>query len=344
MSVALKEAHEIMWNGAANCAQMDLYVDTAADLSGLTIFDDVTLLCGSSALDIETGDEYRMQTDGTWVKQPGAGAFDNVYTKAEIDSMLLSYYTKAEADDLFEWITVTISTDILPQTFIADGNPLISWSMKGNGSQQGTPTPDNPVMPEYVGTLDDSDWTIPITCAGQTVPVYLGTVQTVRSIKKLVLTGEEDWYSNHLSVSLFNISIADYVKNTNATICLCTHYKAQKNITLWTEVQDKSVCFFDTTSSLFYLRDSDFSTVADFKSYLAAQYAAGHPVTVWYVLATEQTAIVNEPLAKIGDYADELHSTDAAVTIPTAKGNNVLTIESEVQPSEITITGKIRET
>lgn len=88
MSVALKEAHEIMYNGSVNCAQMDLYVDTAADLSGLTIFDDVTLLCGSSALDIETGDKYRMQTDGTWVKQPGTGAFDNVYTKSEIDIML----------------------------------------------------------------------------------------------------------------------------------------------------------------------------------------------------------------------------------------------------------------
>lgn len=42
--------------------------------------------------------------------------------------------------------------------------------------------------------------------------------------------------------------------------------------------------------------------------------------------------------AKIGDYADELSSTDAAVTIPTAKGGNTLTVDTTIQPSEMTIT------
>ena len=34
---------------------------------------------------------------------------------------------------------------------------------------------------------------IPITCGGQTVPVYLGEVPTVRRVKKLVLDGTENW-------------------------------------------------------------------------------------------------------------------------------------------------------
>lgn len=63
-------------------------------------------------------------------------------------------------------------------------------------------------------------------------------------------------------------------------------------------------------------------------------------MTVWYVLANEQTGIVNEPPAKIGDYADELSSTDAGVAIPTVKGNNTLTVETDLQPSEMTITYK----
>ena len=42
-------------------------------------------------------------------------------------------------------------TGVPPLTFKSDGTPLISWSMLGNGSQTGTPTPDNPVMPEFVG-------------------------------------------------------------------------------------------------------------------------------------------------------------------------------------------------
>jgi hypothetical protein len=78
--------------------------------------------------------------------------------------------------------------------------------------------------------------------------------------------------------------------------------------------------------------------IDDFKSYLAAQYAAGTPVTVWYVLAEPETAIVNEPLAKIGDYADELSSADAGVTITTTEGQNTLTVDTDLQPSEMTIT------
>lgn len=79
--------------------------------------------------------------------------------------------------------------------------------------------------------------------------------------------------------------------------------------------------------------DSIATTVSAFKSWLAL-----NPVTVWYVLATPTTGIVNEPLAKIGDYADTLASADAGVTIPTVKGDNMLTVDTELQPSEMTIT------
>lgn len=60
-------------------------------------------------------------------------------------------------------------------------------------------------------------------------------------------------------------------------------------------------------------------------------------MVIWYVLAEPETAIVNEPLAKIGYYCDELHSEDAGVTIPTAKGSNTLSVDTTVQPSEMTI-------
>jgi len=71
------------------------------------------------------------------------------------------------------------------------------------------------------------------------------------------------------------------------------------------------------------------------KAYLASEYAAGTPVTVWYVLETPTEGIVNEPLYKIGDYADELTTT---TPIPTAKGSNTLTVDTTVQPSEVSIT------
>jgi hypothetical protein len=223
--------------------------------------------------------------------------------------------------------------------------------MKGNGQQQGTPTPDNPIMPEFVGTLFGSDWTIPITCAGQTVPVYLGQVQTVRRVKKLVLTGEEssgffnknNTDSNnslyYFKASTFGIPNAIQTPHT-----ICTHAR-------WGSYTDGTI-YISQAGAIFYLNlginvmnaQPSGNTVAGLKEYLSAQYANGTPVTIWYVLKEPETIIVNEPLCKIGDYADELNSTDAAVTIPTAKGSNTLSVDTTVQPSEVSITGNIKPT
>lgn len=347
--LSLKSSDEIAYNGSNNTARMDLFADTAADLTGVTTFDSIVLLAGSSALDISTGDLYRMQSDGTWILQPGTGAFSNVYTKAEIDAMIANYYTKTQSDDLYEWITVTITTDTLPLTFIADGTPLISWSMKGNGSQIGTPTPDAPIMPDFCGTLDGTDWKIPISCAGQTVPLYLGQVQTVRKIKKYVFTGNENTlqlYTNSAGKIGFYFEKIDMVINSR-TNGFCTHFLSVQSIS-W---EGKNCVCFGANNAIIYFIFSDamatqysITDLASIKSYLQTQYAAGHPVTIWYVLATEQTGISNEPLCKIGDYADELNSTDAGVTIPTVKGSNTLTVDTDLQPSEMSITGKIRET
>ena len=58
-------------------------------------------------------------------------------------------------------------------------------------------------------------------------------------------------------------------------------------------------------------------------------------MTVWYVLATAETATVNEPLMKLGDYSDSISN---AVSIPTTEGANSITVDTTVQPSEFTAT------
>jgi hypothetical protein len=90
-------------------------------------------------------------------------------------------------------------------------------------------------------------------------------------------------------------------------------------------------------NSITFNYDNGAIGVDGFKQWLTAQYAAGRPVTVWYVLATPQTAAVNEPLVKIGDYGDTLSMTDTGIEIPTVHGNNVLTVDTTVQPSEVYI-------
>lgn len=230
--------------------------------------------------------------------------------------------------------SVQTLTGIPPLSFKSDGTPLISWSMFGNTKQAGTPSPQNIIMPDFCGKLVGSDWVIPITCAGQTTPVYLGQTQTVRKIKKLVLDGTEKWNPS----STYPGSCFAYFSNiaTDAkrfSLIVCTHVDQQSGEYHYGQGR------IDKNSLSLWLFDSSVSTET-FKSYLAAQYAAGTPVTVWYVLAKPETAIVNEPLAKIGDYADELNSEDAGVTIPTAKGQNTLTVDTDLQPSEMKITFK----
>jgi hypothetical protein len=91
----------------------------------------------------------------------------------------------------------------------------------------------------------------------------------------------------------------------------------------------------------FELERDQYSTkeyqLAAFKQWLAAQYANGTPVTVWYVLAEPETGIVNEPLMKIGDYADTISMEQAGVQIPTLNGQTVIDVDTTLKPSEVYI-------
>lgn len=152
-------------------------------------------------------------------------------------------------------------------------------------------------------------WKIPLTCAGQTTPVYLGEVPTVRRVKKLVLDGTENWYgyTESSAAGVYRLELNGYLR-VNTNIALSTHFETQSSVEGATRVNEKSIAFLVSASgnNYMYIKYRAMGNVADFKAFLASEYAAGTPVTVWYVLATEQTAISNEPLTKIGTYADEL--------------------------------------
>lgn len=87
MSVSLENSYDIWYDGTENVSRFDLFIDSSADLSGLTHFDNVKLAQGSKATDISTGDVYRMTSAGSWILQPQS-IFQNVYTKAETDSII----------------------------------------------------------------------------------------------------------------------------------------------------------------------------------------------------------------------------------------------------------------
>ena len=204
----------------------------------------------------------------------------------------------------------------------------------GNMQQTGTPTPTTPIQPQECGDLETEgakagQYKIPILNNSQTTNVYLGEVQTTRKIKKLVFDGTENWnkYAQDSSRWLYYLSITKAsVKNA-----ICTHCRYSSSI------PDYSTVGVQVASSLASLLLNlgeiiGDNTIENFKAYLAQQYANGTPVTVWYVLATSTTGIVNEPLRKIGDYADTV-----TTSIPVIINSDSVDINTTLKPSAVSV-------
>ncbi len=177
----------------------------------------------------------------------------------------------------------------------------------------------------------------PISNDQQTTNIYLGSTQTTRQIKKLVMTGEEGWQRS--SDYTYYIGINDYLR-TRAITSMSTHYIGQTNVSSGEPIAEGSCCFYyGPGANILYLKTiTPYSTLQDFKTWLATEYANGTPVIVWYVLETPQTAVVNEPLMKIGNYADSL-SVDVELPLSQNAKNNI-DIDTTLKPSEVTVNYK----
>lgn len=156
-----------------------------------------------------------------------------------------------------------------------------------------------------------------------------------------MLTGEENnWgeYARADSSTVPYLPLSNFkgasITNIKADI-ICTHYETKSQVNIQNLTNKTGIA--GRASIGIIIADGSISTLADFKAYLAAQYAAGTPVTVWYVLATPTTGIVNEPIRKIGDYADTVSYEQAGVQIPTNRGNTVIDVETTLKPSQMYI-------
>ena len=226
----------------------------------------------------------------------------------------------------------TTASEIIvpPTTIYADGSNITTYTIKGNSVQNGTPTPSAPIAVQGVGELDSGQYKIPISSGGVTTNLYLGSTQTVRQIKKLVLDGTENWSSSSGGI-FYSLPISPYELDRNDL--LSTHFFVgnYSGALAIGQIRGSGT----PSQTIFFNYDNGAIGVDGFKSWLATQYANGTPVTVWYVLTTPETAAVNEPLQKIGDYADILSN---ATAIPTTEGANSITVDTTVQPSEFTAT------
>jgi hypothetical protein len=145
-----------------------------------------------------------------------------------------------------------------------------------------------------------------------------------------VLTGQENWTKNDVgNPSNYLYYQTGYLANKT---CVCSHLADMGTLST-SKVgvfNGNNVLYLNFGSAIMDAQTSG-NTVKGLKEYFAAQYAAGTPVTVWYVLAEPETGTVNEPLMKIGNYADSL-----TTSIPCTAGENTLDVQTTVQPSEVT--------
>lgn len=229
----------------------------------------------------------------------------------------------------------------LPLTVNANGEPLTDYKIYGSTVQDGTPTPENPVMPSGCGKLETTgahagQYKLPLTANGVEYPIYLGEVETTRKIAKYECTGEENWQLYSDSVGVYGAwqFYANDLVNGAARTSACSNI-AGYGVTTETRNRYPYGAYLVTsgTGIGFQMAGAKdvYTGVTAWKSFLAAQYANGTPVTIWYVLTEPETGIVNEPLMKIGDYADEISGTG----LPTLNSVTVYDCDLAVKPSKM---------
>lgn len=289
--------------------------------------------------------------------------FDENYPNIKVDR--LTYRSIYVGDGTFTLSTTTAQFKSTATLFLLAGNVGIGASTQGNGVWNGNPRTVTAVdgyvtiAYRYYENGETSDprsndvmlntgsqplpyepfgIKIPISSANTTTPIYLGEVETTRRIKKLVLTGKETWY-------LYSTNVVHQFYTQGMVIGGVAFSSAYSTITPYgmtaNNINGDYGCYTVASGNeiAFQMYGSrvDIPSQTEWKSYLAAQYAAGTPVTVWYVLATPTTGTVNEPLRKIGDYADTVSMEQARVQIPTNRGNTVIDVETTLKPSQMYI-------
>lgn len=181
---------------------------------------------------------------------------------------------------------------------------------------------------------------LPVLSGGVTTPVYISEPlrkigeyadkvegdTVTRYIKKLALDGTETlvFYNSGASGIGFRTTVSDMLSNSR-TIGACSHFTP---VNAPSGSTTDSVTFGVGNSVIYFVFSAatatalDLTDIASIKSYLAAQYAAGTPVCVWYVLAEPTTEAITMP------------------TIPTTAGSQTFDVNTSLKPSEVQLTYK----
>ena len=208
-------------------------------------------------------------------------------------------YTRQESDDRYAHaLTGRASGDSVTLTDAQEGTLLLSLQACGKTTLSGTPASDAPAS--ITGACTEG--TVTITAGGQKIVLSCPTLydlpdgtadtvdavtgQTVTRIQVRVLDGTEAWYKSggysSPGVPAFGLQNASAFEPDDAQSLYCTHFTAasKPNGTAERIYLDRNLLIAVRSELLAE------ETAAGFQAWLAAQKAAGTPVTVLYPLYT----------------------------------------------------------
>jgi len=148
------------------------------------------------------------------------------------------------------------------------------------------------MTPYYNGGTATAEMLLKVGDYQDTQEVITGSVTRRIGIK--VLDGSENW---DYASARFNLELSDKINAKANVLCNCFAYSSETSANM----PDLSIVSY--TSRNIGVRYDRFTSVAQFKQWLADQYAAGTPVIVVYPLATPTTESVT-PQALTGTQAE----------------------------------------
>ena len=218
-------------------------------------------------------------------------------------------------------------------------------SATGTVVQDGTPTPDNPIEPVFY-----QQGNMILRAVGDYKDTFDATTGKItRNVGVKVFDGTEDWivYSGISGLYYSEDAITNNKLNVPSLDIASTHFAATDSPTMENNgtlrFQQVTGTYLVTTHRL-YLRNTAAANVTAFKQWLAEQYAAGTPVTIYYPLAEETTedwtesqyCNANEPI-KI---ATTKYNETAFSPLNTALQNAISVVDTVVS-NTITQAGRI---
>ena len=172
--------------------------------------------------------------------------------------------------------TATSYVPYNPLCATCDGRIENYVSATGTVTQNGTPTPTNPIEPVFY-----QQGNMVLRKVGDYADSYDATTGKItRRVGMMVLTGTENWkYVSGSNYSGFQVTPNPALAYRTTTLFVSTHFPGKPY-----SVQQNPSCGLIFSSYMYFNNGTE--DVTAWKQWLAQQYAAGTPVTVYYPLAT----------------------------------------------------------